>query len=143
MGVMSDSPAPLADPHLVFDTADGRRDLVILGSTGSIGTQAIDLVLRNPDRFRVTALSAAWPGRPPRRAGPLKLGVTTVAVAAEDAVPALRTALRDQYGAGEPLPEILVSPDAATALAASDCHTVLNGITGSIGLAPTLAALKA
>ncbi|MFD8960831.1 1-deoxy-D-xylulose-5-phosphate reductoisomerase, partial [Streptomyces anulatus] len=62
---MSDSPAPLADPHLVFDAADGRRDLVILGSTGSIGTQAIDLVLRNPDRFRVTALAAARrPGGP-------------------------------------------------------------------------------
>ncbi|HBF79042.1 MAG TPA: 1-deoxy-D-xylulose-5-phosphate reductoisomerase, partial [Streptomyces sp.] len=59
MDAMTDSPAPLADPHLVFDAVHGRRDLVILGSTGSIGTQAIDLVLRNPDRFRVTALSAA------------------------------------------------------------------------------------
>ncbi|MFD8962166.1 1-deoxy-D-xylulose-5-phosphate reductoisomerase, partial [Streptomyces anulatus] len=63
--------------------------------------------------------------------------------AAEDAVPALRTALREQYGPGEPLPEILAGPDAATTLAASACHTVLNGITGSIGLAPTLAALEA
>ncbi|MFH9607616.1 1-deoxy-D-xylulose-5-phosphate reductoisomerase [Streptomyces sp. NPDC017448] len=140
---MSDSPAPLADPHLVFDAADGRRDLVILGSTGSIGTQAIDLVLRNPDRFRVTALSAAG-GRVALLAEQAhRLRVNTVAVAAEDAVPALRTALRDRYGAGEPLPEILAGPDAATALAASECHTVLNGITGSIGLAPTLAALKA
>ena len=34
------------------------RRLLVLGSTGSIGTQAIDLVLRNPDRFRVTGLSA-------------------------------------------------------------------------------------
>ncbi|WP_228995056.1 1-deoxy-D-xylulose-5-phosphate reductoisomerase [Streptomyces sp. DH8] len=140
---MSDSPAPLADPHLVFDAADGRRDLVILGSTGSIGTQAIDLVLRNPDRFRVTALSAAG-GRVALLAEQAhRLRVNTVAVAAEDAVPALRTALRDRYGAGEPLPEILAGPDAATAVAASECHTVLNGITGSIGLAPTLAALKA
>jgi hypothetical protein len=57
---MSDSPAPLADPHLVHDpvAGDGPKDVVILGSTGSIGTQAIDLVLRNPDRFRVTGLSA-------------------------------------------------------------------------------------
>ncbi|MFP8908545.1 1-deoxy-D-xylulose-5-phosphate reductoisomerase, partial [Streptomyces atacamensis] len=37
----------------------GPRDIVILGSTGSIGTQAVDVVLANPDRFRVTALSAA------------------------------------------------------------------------------------
>ncbi|MYW32332.1 1-deoxy-D-xylulose-5-phosphate reductoisomerase, partial [Streptomyces sp. SID2119] len=81
MGGMSDSPAPLADPHLLFDTADGRRDLVILGSTGSIGTQAIDLVLRNPDRFRVTALSAAG-GRTALLAEQAhRLRVSTVAVA--------------------------------------------------------------
>ncbi|MEU9099388.1 1-deoxy-D-xylulose-5-phosphate reductoisomerase [Streptomyces sp. NPDC048361] len=139
---MSDSPAPLADPHIAFDPAEGRRDVVVLGSTGSIGTQAIDLVLRNPDRFRVTALSAAG-----GRVGLLaeqarRLSVRAVAVAREEAVPALREALAAQYG-GEPLPEILAGPDAATELAASPCHTVLNGITGSIGLAPTLAALSA
>ncbi|WP_345115971.1 1-deoxy-D-xylulose-5-phosphate reductoisomerase [Streptomyces drozdowiczii] len=140
---MTDSPAPLADPHLVFDAVEGRRDLVLLGSTGSIGTQAIDLVLRNPDRFRVTALSAAG-GRVGLLAEQARLlKVRTVAVASPEAVPALREALRQEYGTAEPLPEILAGPDAATELAASDCHTVLNGITGSIGLAPTLAALKA
>ncbi|MEV8021650.1 1-deoxy-D-xylulose-5-phosphate reductoisomerase [Streptomyces sp. NPDC086554] len=144
---MSDSPAPLADPHLVFDpvvpvATAGPRDIVILGSTGSIGTQAIDLVLRNPGRFRVTALSAAG-GRVGLLAEQARqLRVRTVAVAREDVVPALREALKGQYG-GESLPEILAGPDAATQLAASECHTVLNGITGSIGLAPTLAALEA
>ncbi len=145
MGGMSDSASPLADPHLVFDPAgsDGPRDVVILGSTGSIGTQAIDLVLRNPDRFTVTALSAAG-GRVGLLAEQARqLRVRTVAVAREDVVPALREALRAQYADGEPLPEILAGPDAATQLAASPCHTVLNGITGSIGLAPTLAALEA
>ncbi|MCA1222668.1 1-deoxy-D-xylulose-5-phosphate reductoisomerase [Streptomyces sp. 8L] len=143
MGPMSDSPAPLADPHIAFDPAEGRRDIVVLGSTGSIGTQAIDLVLRNPDRFRVTALSAAG-GRVALLAEQARLlRAATVAVARADAVPALREALRAEYGPGEPLPEILAGPDAATDLAASDCHTVLNGITGSIGLAPTLAALEA
>ncbi|WP_066936956.1 1-deoxy-D-xylulose-5-phosphate reductoisomerase [Streptomyces sp. NBRC 110611] len=141
---MTDS---LAHPHLRFEPApgepDGPRRIVILGSTGSIGTQATDLVLRNPDRFRVTGLSAAG-GRPELLAEQAhRLRVATVAVAREDAVPALRAALAERYGAGEPLPEILAGPDAATELAASPCHTVLNGITGSIGLAPTLAALKA
>ncbi|MFD6418902.1 1-deoxy-D-xylulose-5-phosphate reductoisomerase [Streptomyces sp. NPDC060194] len=142
---MSDSAAPLADPHLIFDplAGEGRRDIVILGSTGSIGTQAIDLVLRNPARFRVTALSANG-----GRVGLLaeqayRLRVEQVAVAREDVVPQLREALRAEYGAGEPLPEILAGPDAAAEIAASPCHTVLNGITGSIGLAPTLAALRA
>lgn len=140
---MSDSPAPLADPHIAFDPSEGRRDIVVLGSTGSIGTQAIDLVLRNPDRFRVTALSAAG-GRVDLLAEQAhRLRVRAVAVAREDAVPALREALWARYGTGEPLPEILAGPDAATQLAASACHTVLNGITGSIGLAPTLAALEA
>lgn len=143
---MTHTPAPLADPHIVFDPAPGAgpRDVVVLGATGSIGTQAVDLVLRNPDRFRVTALSAAG-----GRAGLLaeqafRLRVRTVAVAREEAVPALREALEAQYaGSGEPLPEILAGPEAASELAASECHTVLNGITGSIGLAPTLAALEA
>jgi 1-deoxy-D-xylulose-5-phosphate reductoisomerase len=139
---MSDSPSPLADPHIVFDATEGRRNIVVLGSTGSIGTQAIDLVLRNPDRFRVTALSAAG-GRVGLLAEQARqLRVDTVAVAREDVVPALREALAEQFGT-EPLPEILAGPDAATQLAASACHTVLNGITGSIGLAPTLAALEA
>ncbi|MEU0841129.1 1-deoxy-D-xylulose-5-phosphate reductoisomerase [Streptomyces sp. NPDC005962] len=141
---MTDS---LADPHLrpLAAPADpgNPRDIVILGSTGSIGTQAIDVILRNPDRFRVTALSAAG-----GRAGLLaeqshQLKVSTVAVAREDAVPELRAALAARYGAGEPLPEVLAGPDAATEVARSACHTVLNGITGSIGLAPTLAALEA
>ncbi|MFF3800698.1 1-deoxy-D-xylulose-5-phosphate reductoisomerase [Streptomyces sp. NPDC002134] len=138
----------LADPHLVHDpvTGDGPKDVVILGATGSIGTQAVDLVLRNPDRFRVTGLSANG-GRVALLAEQAhRLRVRTVAVAREDVVPALREALTAEYGAGEPLPEILAGPDAATQLAASDaahCHTVLNGITGSIGLAPTLAALRA
>ncbi len=136
----------LAHPHLRFTPAPAvpgePRDIVILGSTGSIGTQAIDLVLRNPDRFRVTGLSAAG-GRVALLAEQARqLRVGTVAVAREDVVPALREALAAQYGPGEPLPEILAGPDAATQLAGTKCHTVLNGITGSIGLAPTLAALK-
>ncbi|MDH6700520.1 1-deoxy-D-xylulose-5-phosphate reductoisomerase [Streptomyces griseoviridis] len=142
---MSDSPAPLADPHVVYDpvAGGGPKDLVILGSTGSIGTQAIDLVLRNPDRFTVSGISADG-GRVSLLAEQAhRLRVRTVAVARESAVPALREALSARYGAGEPLPEILVGQDASTDLAGSPCHTVLNGITGSIGLAPTLAALTA
>ncbi|MET7641739.1 1-deoxy-D-xylulose-5-phosphate reductoisomerase [Streptomyces sp. NPDC005438] len=136
----------LADPRQRFaPTAmtDGRRDIVILGSTGSIGTQAVDVVLSNPDRFRVTGLSAAG-GRVELLAGQAhRLQVESVAVAREDKVVELREALRAQYGPGTPIPWVLAGPDAATELAGSACHTVLNGITGSIGLAPTLAALRA
>ncbi|MFI5534566.1 1-deoxy-D-xylulose-5-phosphate reductoisomerase [Kitasatospora sp. NPDC051853] len=136
----------LAHPQLRFSPVvrdpEGPRELVILGSTGSIGTQAIDVVLRNPGRFKVVALSAAG-GRVALLAEQaLQLGVHTVAVADEAAVPALREALA-AGAAGRPLPQVLAGPDAATELAAVECHSVLNGITGSIGLRPTLAALRA
>ncbi|MFE6053906.1 1-deoxy-D-xylulose-5-phosphate reductoisomerase [Kitasatospora sp. NPDC056446] len=136
----------LAHPqsHFTPIVADpsGPRELVILGSTGSIGTQAIDVVLRNPDRFRVVALSAAG-GRVELLAEQaLRLGVHTVAVADPAAEPALREALAAK-AAGRALPAVLAGPDAATELAGMECHSVLNGITGSIGLRPTLAALAA
>ncbi|MEC3997499.1 1-deoxy-D-xylulose-5-phosphate reductoisomerase [Actinacidiphila sp. DG2A-62] len=129
-------------PHVSPEPGGGPRDIVILGSTGSVGTQAVDVVLRNPDRFRVVALSAAG-----SRVGLLaeqahRLGVSTVAVADESAVTPLRAALAAVYGAA-PLPRILAGPGAATEAAALPCHSVLNGITGSIGLRPTLAALEA
>ncbi|MBA0051857.1 1-deoxy-D-xylulose-5-phosphate reductoisomerase [Streptomyces sp. AJS327] len=141
---MTDS---LADPRLrhpaMADAPNGPRDVVILGSTGSIGTQAVDVVLDNPERFRVTGLSAGG-GNLELLAGQAhRLQVRTVAVARDDRAVELREALRAEYGVGEPIPEVLAGPDAATELAASECHTVLNGITGSIGLAPTLAALRA
>ena len=144
MGCMTDS---LADPHLRYSPAagpaDGPRDIVILGSTGSIGTQAVDVVLSNPDRFRVTGLSAAG-GQLKLLAGQAhRLQVRTVAIAREDRAVELRETLRAEYGTGEPIPRVLAGADAAAELAASECHTVLNGITGSIGLAPTLAALRA
>ncbi|WP_395296146.1 1-deoxy-D-xylulose-5-phosphate reductoisomerase [Kitasatospora hibisci] len=136
----------LAHPQLRFTPVvkdpSAPRELVILGSTGSIGTQAIDVVRRNPDRFRVVALSAAG-GRVELLAEQaLELGVHTVAVADPAAEPALREALAAK-AAGRPLPAVLAGPDAATELAATECHSVLNGITGSIGLRPTLAALSA
>ncbi|WP_103503970.1 1-deoxy-D-xylulose-5-phosphate reductoisomerase [Streptomyces sp. SM14] len=141
---MTATAAPVADPHTLFATApDGPREIVILGSTGSIGTQAVDVVLRNPERFRVTALSAAG-GRVSLLADQAhQLRVRAVAVADATKADELRAALRERYGPGRPLPEVLAGPDAAADLASGPCHTVLNGITGSIGLAPTIAALKA
>ncbi|HEU4492525.1 MAG TPA: 1-deoxy-D-xylulose-5-phosphate reductoisomerase [Jiangellales bacterium] len=125
------------------------RGVVVLGSTGSIGTQAIDVVRRNPDRFRVVGLAAggADPGALAVQA--LELAVEVVAVArasaAEDLVLACYAeAQRRGWSTGDfRVPKVLAGPDAATELAAHDCDVVLNGITGSIGLRPTLAALAA
>ncbi|MEY9953553.1 1-deoxy-D-xylulose-5-phosphate reductoisomerase [Leifsonia sp. EB34] len=90
------------------------RRVVILGSTGSIGTQALDVIAANPDRFDVVGLTAG------RNAGLLaeqaeRFGVREKALGADDAVRLLHTVQAD---------------------------VVLNGITGSVGLGPTLAALE-
>ena len=92
-----------------------RRDVVILGSTGSIGTQALDVVRAAPDRFRVVGLTAGG-GHPELFAA--QCGEFRPAVS----------------GLGE---------DASCTAAATDCDVVLNGITGAVGLRPTLAALEA
>jgi 1-deoxy-D-xylulose-5-phosphate reductoisomerase len=94
---------------------DARRDVVVLGSTGSIGTQALDLVRANPDRFRVVGLTAGGSNE--------RLFDEQVA----EFAPAFS-------GLGE---------DASTQAAGMACDVVLNGITGAVGLRPTLAALDA
>ena len=125
------------------------RDVVILGSTGSIGTQALDVVARNRDQFRVVGLAAAG-GRVELLAQQaLEFGVEVVAVAKATAAQDLQLACYSAaqaagYSSGEfTLPKILAGPDAPSEIAGWPCAVVLNGMTGSIGLAPTLAALDA
>ena len=92
-----------------------RRDVVILGSTGSVGTQALDLVRANPDRFRVVGLSAGGSQE--------ELFERQVA----EFAPAYA-------GLGE---------QASVEAASLECDVVLNAITGAVGLRPALAALEA
>ena len=131
------------------EEAPVQREVVLLGSTGSIGTQAIDVIRRNPDRFRVVALMGGGSRVDLLAAQALDLGVEAVGVAAASAAQDLQLAFfaeasRRGYRRGEfAVPKILAGPDAATQIAAWPCHTVLNGIPGSVGLAPTLAALRA
>jgi 1-deoxy-D-xylulose-5-phosphate reductoisomerase len=90
-----------------------RRDVVILGSTGSVGTQALEVVRANPDRFRVVGLTAGGSQE--------QLFEEQVA----EFAPAYS-------GLGE---------DASTEAAGLACDVVLNAITGAVGLRPTVAAL--
>lgn len=91
------------------------RDVVILGSTGSIGTQALEIVRANPDRFRVVGLTAG--GSNP----------DLFEQQVDEFAPAYS-------GLGE---------EASVEAASQGCDVVLNGITGAVGLRPTLAALDA
>jgi len=141
------------------------REVVILGSTGSIGTQALDIISRNPGRFRVVALAAGG-GHPDllaRQAA--EFGVAAVAVADPAAVPEVRAALRHHFprtdripppsnlraasddagadAAPAGMPEVLAGPGAVCEVAGWPCDVVLNGVTGAAGLKATLAALDA
>ncbi|BCW44334.1 1-deoxy-D-xylulose-5-phosphate reductoisomerase [Arthrobacter sp. StoSoilB5] len=119
------------------------RKIVILGSTGSIGTQAIDVVDGAPHLFEVVALSAGGGNLELLAHQVVHTRAKAVGIAQGD--PATLQDLIDaaaaRSGLGSFAPEIFVGPDASTRIAEVDCDVVLNGITGSIGLAPTLAAL--
>jgi 1-deoxy-D-xylulose-5-phosphate reductoisomerase len=127
----------------------GMRDLVLLGSTGSIGTQAIDIVRRNPERFRVVALGAGGGNVEALAGQALELNVDVVGVARASVVQDLQLAFyaeaqkRGYATGGFKIPKIVAGPDAMTELAQWPCDVVLNGVVGSLGLAPTLAALEA
>jgi 1-deoxy-D-xylulose-5-phosphate reductoisomerase len=109
------------------------RELIILGSTGSIGVQALEIVEANPKLFSVVAITSA--GSHPqlvieqaKKFGVKVVGVTKNAQEVRDALPGV---------------EVIDGANASVEIAAISCDVVLNAITGSIGLAPTLAALKA
>jgi 1-deoxy-D-xylulose-5-phosphate reductoisomerase len=130
-------------------TENGRvtspRSIAILGSTGSIGTQAIEVVSANPGRFRVIAISAGGGNLDllARQAVALRVEAVGVARGEHDIVAAAIHQVAEDAGRHGFAPDIFVGGQASTDLAASGADVVLNGITGSIGLLPTLAALKA
>jgi len=103
------------------------REIVILGSTGSIGVQALEIVAANPNKFRVVGLSAG-------RKNPALL----MEQAKKFNVPIV--------GSMAPAPQtdgvkVIDGDNSSVEIAALPCEIVLNGITGSIGLGPTLSAL--
>ncbi len=125
------------------------RDVVILGSTGSIGTQALEVIADRPQEFRVVGLAAGGAHVALLARQALDTGAHVVAVSRATVVQDLQLAFyaaakERGWATGDTrLPKILAGPDAATQIAAMPCDVVLNGITGSTGLAPTLAALAA
>lgn len=121
------------------------RRIVLLGSTGSIGTQAIDVVDGAPHLFEVVALSAGGGNLELLARQAVHTGASVVGIAAGDPrqLQELISAAARLAGRQDYRPEIIAGPDASARIAAVEADVVLNGITGSIGLAPTLAALKA
>jgi 1-deoxy-D-xylulose-5-phosphate reductoisomerase len=107
------------------------RDISILGSTGSIGVQALEVIAANPTQFRVVALAAGGSNIPLLVDQVRTFGVKVVGVEGDGAL--LRDAL--------PGVNVIAGKGAAAQVAAIPVDVVLNAITGSVGLAPTLNAL--
>ena len=126
-----------------------RRDVVVLGSTGSVGTQALEIVSRWPDRFRVAGLAAGGSQAELLARQVVDFEVPVVGVSREDAVREIQAAI-EAYAGERGLatddrlqPRFVVGPDASAEVAGLRADVVLNAITGSVGLTATLAALDA
>jgi 1-deoxy-D-xylulose-5-phosphate reductoisomerase len=106
-----------------------RLRVLILGSTGSIGTQALEVIAANPDRFEVVGLAAGG-GNPGLLAQQrAETGVTNIAVA-------------DDAAAAQVGEVTYAGADAVTRLVENtEADVVLNALVGALGLKPTLAAL--
>ena len=113
--------------------AEPPARVAILGSTGSIGRQALDVIARHPDRFTVVALAAgandALITEQAHAFGVRMIGLADPAAAAR---------ARAAFDGGE----VVDGPTAAETIATVDADLVLNGMVGSQGLGPTLAALR-
>ena len=114
--------------------------VVLLGSTGSIGTQALEVIDQHHEEFEVVALSAGGRSLELLAEQCVRYRPRVVGIHDGDAR-RLESLIASASGV---IPEILVGPDAATQIAGSFPQAVvLNGITGGVGLGPTLAALEA
>ncbi len=104
--------------------------MLLLGSTGSIGTQALEVIAANPGRFEVVGLAAGGGNIDLLRQQIDDTGVTNVAVA-------------DKHAAERLDLPVLSGPGAVTELVENtEADVVLNALVGALGLRPTLAALK-
>lgn len=117
----------------------------VLGSTGSVGTQTLDVVAAHPDRFRITGLvchsSIEAAAEQAVRFRVPALGA--VGAASPDEVERAVAAAAAAAGAENPVETIVVGPTAADDIARLEADMVLNAITGAAGLTATLAALEA
>jgi 1-deoxy-D-xylulose-5-phosphate reductoisomerase len=135
------APRPVrSDP---IRAASGTRDVILLGSTGSIGTQAMQVAEAAPDRFRIVGLSAAGSDPAALVDQAVRTGSPLLAVSSKAAATEVRALIDARWPASRTKPIVLDGPGATEELASADCDVVLNGVAGAQGLRATLAALGA
>lgn len=116
------------------------KGISIIGSTGSIGTQALDVIARFPDRFRVVALAAG--SRVDVLSGQVRQFRPDVVSVPGPAEAAGLKRLLLEYPGGGKLPEILHGAEGLEAVATHrDAGMLLTSVVGALGLKPTLAAI--
>jgi 1-deoxy-D-xylulose-5-phosphate reductoisomerase len=119
------------------------RSVVILGSTGSIGTQAVDVVTAAPDRFRVVAVCAGGRDVAALVEQAVALRVEVVGVSRPEAAAELERLLAERWPADAPVPKVVAGPSAPAELATIDADVILNAVAGNQGLRATVAGLDA
>jgi len=125
------------------------RSVIVLGSTGSIGTQTLDVIRASDSDFKVIGISAGGNNPSLLAEQALEFNVEFLAIANATAAQDVQLAIYAQakkagYSEGNfTLPKMLIGPDAATELAGVSADVVVNGISGAVGLLPTVAALNA
>lgn len=117
--------------------------VTLLGSTGSIGTQGLQVIAAHPQRFEVEAISAGSNiALLAEQAARFRPSLVAAATGTREELAAAIAAAAESAGVTGYAPEVIVGKEAATEVAGAPTDVVLNGITGAIGLRPTLAALR-
>lgn len=143
---MIEGASPVLSPDDLRDSLSRALDcnpkkyIALLGSTGSIGTQTLDICREYPDYFEVVSLAAgANVELLAKQIAEFRPSVVGLAAAEKEGE--LRERLK---AAGVSAPEIVVGPEGQTAVAvAAGADTVVTGVVGCAGLLPTIEAIKA
>ena len=124
-------------------SSSGARSVALLGSTGSIGTQTLDVIGAAPDRFRVESLCAGGNDLPALAAQAVACRPSVVGVSRAGVRDELSGLIAAHWPTGEPRPEVIDGPGSAAEIAAREADIVLNAVAGHQGLRATISALDA
>ena len=123
-------------PFAPLPPAGARRDVVLLGATGSIGRSTAQVLSLHPDRFRVVAVAGGRDAEALARTA-IALKAPFAAIAEPSGYAALKAAL------GSAKIEIAAGPDAVVEAACRTSDIVIGAIAGTVGIRPTFAAIEA